>query len=67
MYHSFVQVAIFFRRVVLYAFFSFLLFYGGLGIGDLALGFWGLGFQLIGFGACGVGPSGFFLGMGLSI
>ena len=49
MYHSFVEVAIFFPRFLLYAFFSFLLFYGGLGIRGLAMGFWGWGFQLIGW------------------
>ena len=38
-------------------FFSFLLIYGGLGLG---LGFWGWSFQLMGFQDCGVGPFGFF-------
>ena len=33
----------------------------------LGLGFWGWGFWLMGLGACGVGPSGFFLGLGLSM
>ena len=53
--------AIYFPRVIIYTFFSFLLIYGGLvvlglGFGVFDWGFWGWSFQLMGFGACGVGP-----------
>ena len=45
--------AIFFPRVILYTFFSFLLIYGGVGVGVLGLGSWigflGLGFSVDGF------------------
>ena len=54
--------AIFFPRVILYTFFSFLLIYGGSGFGVLELGSW-IGFLRLGFsvdGACGMGPAGFF-------
>ena len=54
--------AIFFPRVILYTCFSYLLIYGGLGLGfwglGLGLGFCGWGFQMMGFGARGVEPSG---------
>ena len=50
--------AIFFPRFILYTFFTFLLIYGGLGVG--VLGFWGWSFQLIRFWDCGVGLSMFF-------
>ena len=52
--------AIFFPMVILYNFFSLLLFYGGLGGWGPGLDPWGWGFQFMGFGACGVGPSGVF-------
>ena len=52
--------------VILYILFTFLLIYGGWGLGfwgwGLGLCFWG--FQLIGFCACDMRPSG-FLGLGL--
>ena len=56
---------LFFPRVILLTLFSFLLIYGGLGVGVLELGSWrigffGLWFQLMGFGVCGVGLSGLF-------
>ena len=56
--------AIYFPRVILYTFFSFLLIYDDLGFGFWGWGlgsvFWGCSFQFMGFGACNVGLSGFF-------
>ena len=64
-----IRHAIFFPRVILYNFFSFLLIYLCLGFWGwgLRLSFLGLSFQLAGFGACGVGPSEVFFGLGLFI
>ena len=42
--------ALFFSRVILYTFFSFLLIYGGLGVGFFWVGDWGLGLGFWGGG-----------------
>mgnify|MGYP001800775646 CR=1 FL=1 len=49
--------AMYVPRVILFLSFSFLLIYGGFGVGVLDWAFWGCGFQLMGLWACGVGPS----------